>query len=144
MSLNTNLYLPSKKQQNFNKKKISQLCWNSNQNKERRLKSHSNKTQYEYITGWKYTLYLWHARLPHGATDTPPLTRGYILQQSAVVLNGGLPNLYNSHSEGCKVAVKGNQDLLKDWKKTNPPQARKSAKQTKTLPLINHHNAKFG
>lgn len=53
----------------------------------------------------KCTLYLWHAHLLHGAGDTPPLTPGYILQQSAVVLNDGLPDLCNSHSEGCKVAV---------------------------------------
>lgn len=56
--------------------------------------------------GMKCTLYLWRAHPPHGATDTLPLIRGYILQQSAVVLNDGLPNLYNSHSEGCKVAAK--------------------------------------
>lgn len=56
--------------------------------------------------GMKCTLYLWHAHLLHGARGTPPLIRGYTLQQSAVVLNDGLPDLCNSHSEGCKVAMK--------------------------------------
>lgn len=58
----------------------------------------------------KCTLYLWHARLPHGATDTPPLIHGYILQQSAVAWNDGLPNPYNSHSAGCKVAAKTKEE----------------------------------
>lgn len=53
---------------------------------------------------WTHTLCLWRGHQLHDVEGTPQQTRGYSLQQSVGVWNAGPPDLYNSHSVGCRVA----------------------------------------